>query len=136
MNEARLKELLSEVRSDISGLQRNLEELRQVETYLISKLNRYAGLLGVDESSPPRPAANLPSRMTQSQAAERVLKEAKKPMDTQEIVRIMIERRYYPDKGDRKQMVNSVFSAMRRSPDRFTKVGKGLWSLVEREDEK
>lgn len=75
--------------------------------------------------SPRNPA------MTQTDAAAYVLKNTGAAMSTNEIVDRIVRLNLYPVEGDLKQFVNSIFSAMRRKPETFLKIGRGMWGLVE-----
>lgn len=127
MNDANFKELLAEVRRDIFRTESGLEELRRVEKYLAIKAEGQA-LLFDDTHSSAKPSGDLLGK-TQAEAAEAVLLTAGHPLNTGAIVEAMVQRGY-PDRTDRKQLENSVFSALRRAPDKFKKVSKGTWAIV------
>jgi HB1, ASXL, restriction endonuclease HTH domain len=138
MDEAVTRELLQELRRDIAAAELRLAELRRLEAYLLAKLSP-------DDKQPPSavPAVPPPEMMgsnylrgmTQADAAEIVLKEAGGgPMDTRSIVRAMVARGYQ-DRPQRKALISSVFAVMSKLPERFQKVGRGLWVLASKKEE-
>jgi hypothetical protein len=102
--------------------------LRRVERYLASRIDGHPTLFN-DVHPPSQPPTGDLLGKTQADAAEAVLRTAGKPMNTGDIVQAMVARGY-PERDDRKHLENSVFSAMRRAPDRFKKVARGTWALV------
>lgn len=129
MDNAKLQELLHEVRQDVAEAERGLEELRRVERYLLSKAEGQPTLFDNVHQQDQRSIGDLCGK-TQVDAAEAVLRAAHGPLNTGAIVEAMVARGYQ-EKGDRKQLENSVFSVMRRRPERFRKVAKGTWALAD-----
>jgi YesN/AraC family two-component response regulator len=124
-----LQKLLEDVRRDIGAAEAKVSMLRQVEEYLASKLK---GQTLSENAREGQPAANGAEHgLTQSEAAEKVLKEHGHPLSTNDLVEEIVRRGLYPERSDRKQLVNSIYSAMRRDADKFVKTGRGIWALVE-----
>lgn len=117
--------LLGEVRREIDSVRQKLRNLRQVEDFLVSKLQHQPSLFDSDTTR----TADEQGR-TQVDWATLVLRETGKPLDTQAIVDGMIVRGYRV-RSDKKQLINSIFSVMRRTPAVFKKVSRGIWGLTE-----
>jgi hypothetical protein len=139
MDEKTTRDLLQAVRRDIAAAEMHLAELRRLEGYLLSKLTpeQRNGLPPDRSVFPPVElvASGYLRGMTQADAAEVVLKEAGGgPLDTRTIVRAMVARGFQ-DKPDRKNLISSVFAVMSKLPNRFQKVGRGLWALASKKEE-
>lgn len=128
-----LQKLLEEVRRDIDQAEAAVAKLRQVEDYLSNKL--HGQILSADIHGYPSATNGTSHELTQIAAAEQVLREAGRSLNTNDLVDEIVRRGLYPERGDRKQLVNSIYSAMRRS-SRFVRTGRGVWSLAEREGQR
>jgi hypothetical protein len=140
MEERTATDLLQALRRDIAAAEMQLAELRRLEGYLLSKLSpeQRNNLAASPSVFPPVElvSSNYLRGMTQADAAEIVLKEAGGgPLDTRTIVRAMVARGFQ-DKPERKNLVSSVFAVMTKLPKRFQKVGRGLWILASKMEEK
>jgi hypothetical protein len=138
MEENTTTDLLQAVRRDIAAAEMQLAELRRLEGYLLSKLSpekRHGSSVDPSVFPPPELIGSCYLRhMTQADAAEVVLKEAGGgPLDTRTIVRAMVTRGFQ-DKPERKNLISSVFAVMSKLPNRFRKVGRGLWALAGHEE--
>jgi hypothetical protein len=133
------RDLLEGVRRDIAALEMQLSELKRLESYLLSKVSPERDDQFIDGRSAFPPVEMVESNylrgMTQADAAELVLKESGGgPLDTRTIVRAMVARGY-KDKPERKSLLSSVFAVMSKLPNRFQKVGRGLWVLASKKEE-
>ncbi len=140
MNHQKSLEVLEEIRRDIAEAEQNLAVLRQLESYLLTKTSLNGANVQPETSAKPPatieeevPAPGSLAGVSQSKAIETVLREVGHPMRTMSILKAMIARGF-PDPHStkaRQNLANSLFSVMRRKPDRFKKTGKGLWGLIE-----
>lgn len=126
-----LQNLLEEVRQDLGRAETTVARLRQVESYLAEKLRGQNVSAAASEQQAV--TNGVEHDLTQAAAAEHVLRETGRPLNTNDLVEAIVRRGLYREHGDRKQLINSIYSAMRRSP-RFVKSGRGIWSLAEWED--
>jgi len=124
------KKVLEEVKDDLDRLETEIAKLREVKAFLVKKLALPDSNGAVEKSPIEAEPTKLSQQYTQKEAAKKVLLEAGKPLPTNKIVELMVRRDYYPDAADRKQLVNSIFSVMRRNPEIFRKAGRGVWGLT------
>jgi hypothetical protein len=100
------EELLATVQNDIRKLENELEQVRLLENYLLTKLNR------------PVKKINF------SKLTEQILREANYPLKTNEIVERIINMNY--DYHNKTRLINSVYSSLKRNKN-IVKIGMGLW---------
>lgn len=135
MDQKQTHSLLDVVQQDIARLEIELARVRDLAAYLSNKLaeNEAATASPADVAAETSSSAAAHfSRLKQVDAAEIVLREHG-PMRTMAIVDELL-RRGYPVGGEaakkKKRLANSLFSAMRKLPQRFVKCGKGMWNLA------
>lgn len=128
--------LLTDVRREIQALEKELDELRRVESYLAKTPTPVSPPptpptppVQLSPESPPVSHARRFSSVTSiAEAVAAILKESGRPMRSGEIAEIMTAGGY-PAKGDERGFSNTVFSAIRRREDLFEKRGRGLFGL-------
>lgn len=132
MDTATHRTVLEEVQHDIAALRSQLEKLIAVADYHSQKLGLAQNLIEVNgretPSTAPTPPVNKFSEMNQREAAEAILAEAGTSMRAVDIAHKMVAGGYPPPKKIG-MLANALFTNMTRNPERFKKVGSGLWSL-------
>ena len=120
--------LLAAIRADIDGHQKEVARLRDLEAYLLQKAGPPAAepVVGGRETAAPSLSA-----LGLAEAAERLLHE-QAPLTTLQITDALLARGY-PVSGPagerRRTLANALHAALRKFPDRFRRVRKGVWSL-------
>lgn len=121
-------ELLETVQRDIKIEREKLADLLTVEKYLIEKRGLIPrGSLGLNGAL-HAPVAQV--KMTQLEAARKVLEDMGRTMSTYEIADEIIKRGYCPGAPPRDKFKNNLFSIMRKRQELFRKAGRGLWALA------
>jgi len=130
MDATGIRQMLSEVESDIARLQ-------SVADYLREKIAAANGRVVPRGKSSAATSAGSSSSTSlagfkQVDAAEIVLKEAGKPMPTADIARAMIDRGF--EGGDFAKLRKNLYVALwRSSGGRFKSAGAGIWRLGSQE---
>lgn len=128
-----LREHIRAAEAEVTVLTRNIADMRRAASAL-------AILLGdvpppPPPVSPPPPAAKLHhrggGRSPLVEAIARVLGDEQGPLQLREIVR-RVGQAGYPLPGRNYTASSTVCTAMTRSPDRFKRLAKGMYSLKER----
>lgn len=136
MNTLQHAECYTEVQADIARLEHELDELRSVAKWHLSKSS--PSDISTDDSSigPKRERLqrNLLkgpyTNMKQIKAAEDVLHAAAgEPLNTKVIAEKLIEGGYAAK--SLKKLIGSLFTGMTRRPNTFAKAGPGMWKLIE-----
>ncbi len=129
---------LQEVRADIAELERQLADLRAVERWHAGKVED-----ATPEKTEPAPARTTEgsangkrppefAALNMADAAVIVLRRAGKQMSTPEIAREIMSGGYPTRNPD--GIRNATFSMLNREKERFRKVGKGEWELIENKE--
>jgi hypothetical protein len=130
-----LNQLLESIRKDIQVGKDKLVELATVEKYLLEKLGTVSATRSESNGQLETSSIGHRIKMTQLEAARKVLEEAGRTMSTWEITDEIIRRGYCPDAPPRNKLKNNLFSIMRKRSNLFRKAGRGLWGLVKAESQ-
>jgi HB1, ASXL, restriction endonuclease HTH domain len=118
-----LHDLLKEAFRRLDLAQASLDAVRESLVAVVTQLGQK------DLPMPRRPAKQAKTSMTD--AAVRILRDAGRPMKTDEIVDSLMAVGHCQGRQDRKQLVNSVYSLLRQAPLKVAKTAPGQWSLRE-----
>lgn len=129
---SRLREEIKEAEAVAGNLQNELARATSRLADLRRAAHSFASLLGETESE-ASPATELdpnPQALRHADVAYRVLRTHGEPMRVPDIAEKMAETGH-PLPPDQRIRDSAVFSALRRRPQDFTRVGRGLWALKE-----
>ena len=121
MNREDSERLLTVIRADINRHQSEILRLRDLEMYLVERA-------GPGASTPAPPSEATPNAVD---AAERLLR-TRAPLTTHEIVDALLAEGYPvagPPGERRRKLANLLYAEMRKLPERFARVRKGVWGL-------
>src|SRR5258708_3889885 len=120
---ANLESILGKLRRDIAATEAKLSGLKTAEDDLAPDLKASG------RSSPPSSNGQL---LSEFEAGQKMFAEEGQALGTREILQRMIDGGYVTPSNDahRRQLVNSIFSVMRRKSDIFDKAGRGTWGLT------
>ena len=125
MNREDSEWLLTVIRADIDRHQSEILRLRDLESYLLEKAGQGAST----------PATDSETTANAVDAAERLLR-ARAPLTILQIVDALLAEGYPvagPPGERRRKLANLLYAAMRKLPERFCRVRKGVWGLPGRD---
>lgn len=129
---SRLREEINEAEAVADNLKADLSRATARLTDLRRAAHSFASLLGEAgwETSPGTDLDPNTQAVRHADAAYRVLAMHQQPMRVPEIADRMANMGH-PLPSDQRIRDSAVFSALRRRPLNFTRVGRGLWALKE-----
>jgi len=124
---------ISELQRQLTPLLAEVDKLRYVESYLLSKLPpavhvqpTHPATVGSQGQNP----ADVPAHVIDGKAAELLRNLGPGKVTRARDIALHILPGYDPE-SDERNFENRIFSHIKRRPEKFVKVGRGMWALRE-----